>query len=132
MFEGKVGTPRRSITLEPRDDLGRNEVPTLIACSARFPEHIGRGCEDFHPRWFSWLSDALIEYLATLLWCLERRGIWPWQISEIIVAQIPKGDGGRRPIGLLPALVKVSKSEAAGSGFLENPSRKAVQLGCQG
>ena len=38
---------------------------------------------------------------------IENLGVWPEMISVLLVAQIPKADGGRRPIGLLPTLVRV-------------------------
>jgi hypothetical protein len=127
LFRGKAGTPWRDIALDPKDELGPIEVSVFAACARKAPEHIGRGCEDFHPRWFAWLSEELLFYMVILLECLERRGIWPWQISEIIVAQIPKSDGGRRPIGLLPALVKVwEKGQTTDSSSLEGPSLQAL------
>ena len=38
---------------------------------------------------------------------LEQIGLWPSQISAILIALIPKSSGGTRPIGLLAALVKL-------------------------
>ena len=38
---------------------------------------------------------------------MESRQIWPTQVRAILVALIPKSDGGRRPIGLLPTIVRV-------------------------
>ena len=38
---------------------------------------------------------------------IEACGLWPSMVELILVVQIPKADGGRRPIGLLPTLVRV-------------------------
>ena len=75
-----------------------------MRCAEEFATHTGRGCEDVHPRWFGWLSVPLLQLVADLIEALEFLGLWPQQIAQILVAQIPKSDGGRRPIGLLPAL----------------------------
>ena len=38
---------------------------------------------------------------------LELAGIWPKQLEEALVHLIPKTAGGRRPVGILPALVRL-------------------------
>ena len=38
---------------------------------------------------------------------LEEAGMWPAEFAEAIVHLIPKPTGGRRPVGLLPSLVRV-------------------------
>ena len=38
---------------------------------------------------------------------LEQAGIWPSQLEEALVHLIPKTSGGRRPVGILPALVRL-------------------------
>ena len=38
---------------------------------------------------------------------IEQLGLWPSQISAILIALIPKSSGGTRPIGLLAALVRL-------------------------
>ena len=72
-----------------------------------YKEHTGRGCDAFHPKWFAWLSDELLAAFALLLMSLEKLGVWPSQISAILIALIPKNSGGTRPIGLLAALVRL-------------------------
>ena len=44
--------------------------------------------------------------LATLLTEAERVGKWPDGIGVTLIVLIPKPDGGRRPIGLLPLVVR--------------------------
>ena len=65
------------------------------------------GCDSLRPRWISWLTDDLLEGYARLFNVLESRGIWPTAVQTLLVAQIPKADGGRRPIGLLPTMVRL-------------------------
>ena len=55
----------------------------------------------------SWLSDELLQALSTFLAIVEDLGVWPSQISTLIICFIPKASGGRRPIGLLATPVKV-------------------------
>ena len=38
---------------------------------------------------------------------MEGIGLWPSQVSVILMAQIPKAGGGKRPIGLLAGLVRL-------------------------
>ena len=82
-------------------------VADVKRCANTFAARTGRGCEDFHPRWFGWLSDDLICKLIALLHRIEDVGYWPGNVRHTIIALIPKNDGGRRPIGLLPALVRL-------------------------
>ena len=72
-----------------------------------YKERTGLGCDDFRPRWLGWLSTELLSALAGLLMAIEGIGLWPAQLQGILVPLLPKADGGRRPIGLLAALVRV-------------------------
>ena len=65
------------------------------------------GVDNLSPSHFAWLSDILLHRVAELLTWLERAGIWPKQLEEALVHLIPKASGGRRPIGILPALVRL-------------------------
>ena len=47
-----------------------------------------------------------METIAQLLGKLEAAGYWPDQLETLVVL-IPKSDGGRRPIGLLPAIIRI-------------------------
>ena len=71
-----------------------------------YKEFTGKGCEGIHPRWIGWMSDKWLKILAAFLMLLERGGYWPGQL-EALICLIPKSDGGRRPIGLLPAIIRV-------------------------
>ena len=79
----------------------------LRAAARTIRPRLGLGCDNTHPRWFGCLSDGLLQAFVDFLMALERLGMWPRQVSVILVAQVPKAGGGRRPIGLLSGLVKL-------------------------
>jgi ribonuclease HI len=112
-FEGVADAPWRHLPDGWLDALPwAAELPPITgdvigAAAKTFKERTGLGCDDFHPRWFAWLSAELLDGFAVLLTSLERQGMWPEQLQRILIALIPKSDGGRRPIGLLPSLVRV-------------------------
>ena len=59
------------------------------------------------PRALSALPDHLLQEMAEILNECERTGEWPEQWRLAIIVLLPKPDGGRRPIGLFPAPVRV-------------------------
>ena len=60
------------------------------------------------PTHFAWLSDDLLQELCRFYEVAEELGCWPQKkISTSLVHLIPKAAGGRRPIGLLPSLVRL-------------------------
>ena len=76
------------------------------AC-ASFPAATGLGWDRFHPRALLRCSDAAIEALIRIFMLAEFLGKWPDAVGVVIMALIPKTDGGRRPIGLFPTLVRI-------------------------
>ena len=72
-----------------------------------FKDRTGRGVCDFHPRWFAYLPESSRQEFAELLNQLETLGIWPEQLMNTFIKLIPKPKGGKRPIGLLAALVRL-------------------------
>ena len=76
------------------------------AC-ATFPCGSGLGWDKFHPRSLVRLSDAALLALIRLFILAELLGQWPSLIGIVIVCLVPKADGGRRPIGLLPSLIRL-------------------------
>ena len=79
----------------------------LVDVALTYKRRTGLGVDSLHPRWFAWLSFPVLDGLAKLLNAAERLGVWPLQVQIILMAQLPKGDGGWRPIGLLPTLVRL-------------------------
>jgi len=79
----------------------------LRRSAASFPVGTGVGAENIAPRAILRLSDELVKALCAILMATELLGQWPAVISMVLVVLLPKTDGGRRPIGLFPALVRV-------------------------
>ena len=60
-----------------------------------------------HPRALCRLPEDTVQLIVTLLnWC-EVAGAWFTQVGVVIIVLLPKPDGGFRPIGLLPTIVRV-------------------------
>ena len=89
------------------EGLRRMDGEALRAAARTFKEKTAVGIDAISPKQFSWLSDVLLQRLAELLMELENIGVWPSQLQEAIVHLIPKAAGGRRPVGLLPSLVRL-------------------------
>ena len=104
-FKDTAAAPWRSET-PVADELPKISATDIIDVSKTYKRHTGLGSDSLHPRWLGWLSMPVLEGLANLLMALERAGLWPVQVQTILIAQIPKADGGRRPIGLLAGLVR--------------------------
>ena len=65
------------------------------------------GCDSLPPVAISWLSDQLCESIALFLNAVEEGGKWPEEIATSLIHLIPKPGGGRRPIGVLPTIVRI-------------------------
>ena len=82
--------------------------PSMLRAACRsFPADTGLGADALQPRALLRLSDAAIRALCVLLMAAELHGRWPALVRMVMIILLPKPDGGRRPIGLLPTLVRV-------------------------
>ena len=72
-----------------------------------FSAATGKGADNIAPRAVARLSDELLTYLGQLLALALRIGQWPSLCRLVLVVLLPKPDGGRRPIGLLPCLARI-------------------------
>ena len=106
-FEDTARAPWRGAQLHKCEPLPAITGECIAKVARTYKEKTGLGCDGFHPRLFGWLSADLLSALAVLLTAIEGIGFWPAQIQGILVPLIPKADGGRRPIGLLAAIVRV-------------------------
>ncbi len=79
----------------------------LRAAALTFKEATGVGVDGISPKQCAWLSDELLSSLACYFIKLESVGVWPQQVQQALIHLIPKASGGRRPIGVLPTLVRV-------------------------
>ena len=90
-------------------DMGEVEVPTvqqLRAVAHTFPARAALGCDVVHPRHFAMLSDELLGAMITLWAAMLALGRVPSVLAMMLIALIPKADGGLRPIGLFPGSLK--------------------------
>ena len=79
----------------------------VLRAAKTFPKGTSIGCDDIPLGALADLSEPLRDAVASLLNYLERRGSWPSELSTSLIHLIPKPSGGRRPIGVLPTLVRV-------------------------
>jgi hypothetical protein len=105
----KEGSVYRS-GIEPNDACP--ELDTLTATSIRiaastFPLSTGLGCDNTAPRALCRLSDDLLDALGRVFKACERAGVWGEVIKLVMIVLLDKPDGGRRPIGLFPTIVRV-------------------------
>ena len=92
-------------------DMRPGALPPLTATCMRdsamtFPAGAGLGWDKLHPRAVARLGDGALCALASLLVAIVCIGAWPQLIGVVLVVFIPKPDGGPRPVGLLPTLVR--------------------------
>ena len=77
-------------------------VEELLEAGRTFPAETGLGWNQWHPRIVERLARSTLLLLVTILFESERTGKWPAGIGIVLIALLPKPDGGYRPIGLLP------------------------------
>jgi hypothetical protein len=85
-------------------------APCVAAASAAcraFPAATGLGWDKMHPRALDRLPVAAMRALLRIFIMAELLGAWPIAIGVILIALLPKAEGGLRPIGLLPSLVRL-------------------------
>ncbi len=82
-------------------------LPSLRRALASFPSGTGLGWDALHPRALLRLPDSLLSAMLRLLMACERIGKWPRAVALVVIALLPKPDGGRRPIGLFPLLPRI-------------------------
>ena len=91
------------------DDTPLPQVTCDIARRAclTFPCGTGLGWDKAHPRSIVRLADEAIIALIRLFILAELLGQWPLMVGYVLICLIPKSDGGRRPIGLLPSFIRL-------------------------
>ena len=104
-----TGQPRRqpnwpTTVLSQIPDL---TVSMLTAACMTFPSGTGLGWDAIHPRALTRLPRRLLMQIILCLMAAEVTGEWPQLVGWVVIVLLPKPDGGRRPIGLLPCLPKI-------------------------
>ncbi|MCP3879746.1 MAG: hypothetical protein GY701_15350, partial [Sulfitobacter sp.] len=74
---------------------------------ATFPVGTAVGTDRIHPRAFLRLPDELLHALLALFALCEYIGCWPLAMGFVLTVLLPKPDGGRRPIGILPTFARI-------------------------
>ena len=82
-------------------------VQTIRSASDTFPAGTGLGWDKLHPRALGRLPDEALLALIRIFILAELMGAWPSLVGIVLVCLIPKTDGGRRPIGLLPSMIRL-------------------------
>ena len=91
-----AGTPLPSMTID---------IVRTADCT--FSVGTGLGWDKLHPRALVRCSDVALKALVRLFVLAALLGRWLRFVGFVVVGLIPKPDGGRRPIGLLPSLVRL-------------------------
>ncbi len=87
--------------------LPKPSVEELRACARRFKKTTGQGADLISPRDLAELEDDLLGTLGELMYLSEVLGTMPSSMALVIVVLISKKDGGRRPVGLMPAAYRL-------------------------
>ncbi len=82
-------------------------VDALLAAANTFPKDTGLGWDRLHPRALNRVSHGVLLWLCAVLHQAETNGKWPEAAELVLIALLPKTDGGYRAIGLLPLLPRV-------------------------
>ena len=72
-----------------------------------FPRDTGKGSDNASPDFVKALPKAAKEEIVSLFNSILRSGTWPWQWLHVLIALLPKPQGGERPIGLLPFFMRL-------------------------
>ena len=93
------------------EDLGE-QLPLIVLdevsqAGDTFPRETGLGWDRLHPRAVGRISAQLVLLLVTIMLECEALGRWPRQVALVLIALLPKAEGGYRPIGLLPFLPRL-------------------------
>ena len=79
----------------------------IRAAAESFPPNTGLGADGFAPRAIARLSSPALQALIALLLGFEASGSWCQAVNLVLFVLLPKLDGGRRPIGLFPTIVRI-------------------------
>ena len=79
----------------------------LRSAALSFSASTGVGADNVAPRAVARLSHELLKALCAVLMATELLGAWPKRLWLVLIVLLPKPDGGRRPIGLFPSLLRI-------------------------
>ena len=79
----------------------------IRAAALSFPPNTGHGADGLAPRAIARLSSQALQALIALFLAFEASGSWCQAVNMVLIVLLPKPDGGRRPIGLFPTIVRI-------------------------
>ena len=79
----------------------------IAAAAATFPIATGLGADNIAPRAFGRLSAQALVALTALFLAFEQHGTWCEVLDLVLIVLLPKGEGGFRPIGLFPTVIRL-------------------------
>ena len=82
-------------------------VQALRQAALSFPPGTGLGVDNIAPQAIARLSVQALLALSALFSAFELRGSWAAILNLVMIVLLPKNDGGLRPIGLFPTLVRI-------------------------
>ena len=82
-------------------------VHALKAAAASFPLQAGVGADSIAPRALLRLSDDALNALASFISKIEQCGECGDALDLVLIVLLAKSDGGLRPIGLFPTIIRV-------------------------
>ena len=80
---------------------------SIIQAAHSFPVGTATGADNIAPRAVARLSQEGLKALALIYAALERLGSWTAAFAFVLIVLLPKTDGGLRPIGLFPTLIRI-------------------------
>ena len=100
----KYTQPSYGLSSEALEQLMPNAV---VIAATSFPIGTGLGADNISPRAITRLSAAGICALAALFMAFEAKGDWCQVLNLVLIVLLPKSDGGLRPIGLFPTVIRL-------------------------
>ena len=92
----------------PLPELPRFGGEEVLAAARAFKPRAATAPDGVHVRRFALLPKVGRQLCAQLMQLCERVGLWPTQISQLLVVLLPKVPGpGWRPIGILPSFYRL-------------------------
>ncbi len=115
------------------NSMPRITVLQLRQAAASIKAHTAIGADCIHPRWLSWLSDECLTALIGLFELIERWGRIPNALRLVLLAFLPKPEGGLRPIGILPTVIRIwAKARSRQALAWEEANRRSFFWGVKG
>lgn len=102
--DGTCDAPSFECSSKPLQLFANHEIQ---AAAMSFPPNTGQGSDAIAPRAITRLSDEALRALAALFPAFEGEGCWCQALNLVLIVLLPKPDGGRRPIGLFPTIVRL-------------------------